>query len=880
MVEFLAARSGGDARSSLNALELALDTAERTGEDVTLADAEDAMQRKALRYDKSGDQHYDYISAWIKSTRGSDPDASLYYLAAMLEGGEDARFIARRMVILASEDVGNADPQALQVAVAAAHAVEHVGLPEATFALAQAAIYLSLAPKSNAAGKALGAARAHIREAGAAAPPAGAALGGLPGGAGARPRASATSTRTTIRAASTTRSTCPPAARTSGSTSPARPSRRSASGSQRSAPRGAVTSDGTRWGRAMRRGEAGVGRGGDVMTAPLEVRAPATGALLGTVAPVDLEAAAAAARTAQPLWSLVPASSRARYLRRAAVAMLDELDDLATRLAEETGRPRTQLVQAELLPAVRGLDALANDGPRALADRRVSPRAALLAGRSTRLVQSPVGVIGLAGPSASPWAEPALEAAAALLAGNGVLLTAGAPLAAQRLRGVFLRAGLPGELITSAPAGDLEAVCRRVVELPPPARLGTLVVLEGAPRQPVVDAAVWAAFGAHAAAAGRLVVVEGAVPGLLEALAQRAATLRVGDPLDEDTDVGPLADGRLVAPAVLAVERRRSPLHRPAARADARRGRGAGRRHRRARRRARGRRRADLGLGARSGEGRAGRAAAAVDDHLGRPPRARADERAGPARPPHRGAPARVARRVGAGHAHAARRSVPRRHRHLAGRGPARTRVAALAGAARAGPAQAVSRRRSAGLTGTHPSRARSLAESRRRRRATSQGRRGRRRPSQSSQAVAGRSGGNAVRVDPMSPDVVVIGAGVVGAACAYHLAAKGVHVRLLERGHVASGSSGACEGNVLAWDKELERELPLALRSAALWATLAAGARRRLRVRPQGQRRGRRDAGGAGRRRRALANPRRTRRRRRGARRRRAAPRGAARGA
>ena len=156
----------------MNALELALDTAERTGEPVTLADAEDAMQRKALRYDKAGDQHYDYISAWIKSTRGSDPDASLYYLAAMLEGGEDARFIARRMVVLASEDVGNADPQALSVAVAAAHAVEHVGLPECTFALAQAAIYLSLAPKSNAAGKALGAARAHIREHGAALPPA------------------------------------------------------------------------------------------------------------------------------------------------------------------------------------------------------------------------------------------------------------------------------------------------------------------------------------------------------------------------------------------------------------------------------------------------------------------------------------------------------------------------------------------------------------------------------------------------------------------------------------------------------------------------------------------------------------------------------------
>jgi putative ATPase len=148
---------------------------------VTLADAEDAMQRKALRYDKAGDQHYDYISAWIKSTRGSDPDASLYYLAAMIEGGEDPRFIARRMIVLASEDVGNADPAALGVAVAAAHAVEHVGMPECTFALAQAAIYLSLAPKSNAAGHALGAARAHIREHGAQLPPAALRSAAYPG---------------------------------------------------------------------------------------------------------------------------------------------------------------------------------------------------------------------------------------------------------------------------------------------------------------------------------------------------------------------------------------------------------------------------------------------------------------------------------------------------------------------------------------------------------------------------------------------------------------------------------------------------------------------------------------------------------------------------
>jgi putative ATPase len=170
VIAFIASRAGGDARTALNTLELACSTA-HTGT-VTLADAEDAMQRKAVLYDKAGDQHYDYISAWIKSTRGSDPDASLYYLAAMLEGGEDARFIARRMIILASEDVGNADPQALVVAVAAAQAVEHVGLPECTYALAQAAIYLSLAPKSHHAGSSLGAARAHIREHGAARPPA------------------------------------------------------------------------------------------------------------------------------------------------------------------------------------------------------------------------------------------------------------------------------------------------------------------------------------------------------------------------------------------------------------------------------------------------------------------------------------------------------------------------------------------------------------------------------------------------------------------------------------------------------------------------------------------------------------------------------------
>src|SRR5664280_1979639 len=169
-LEFLAERSGGDARSALNALQLACEAAGE-GQPVELTHAEDALQRRALLYDRQADGHYDTISAWIKATRGSDPDASLYYLAVMLEGGEDPRFIVRRMVVLASEDIGNADPQALVVATATAAAVEHVGLPECQFALAQAAIYLSLAPKSDAAKRAVFAARGHIADQGADPPP-------------------------------------------------------------------------------------------------------------------------------------------------------------------------------------------------------------------------------------------------------------------------------------------------------------------------------------------------------------------------------------------------------------------------------------------------------------------------------------------------------------------------------------------------------------------------------------------------------------------------------------------------------------------------------------------------------------------------------------
>ena len=169
-LEFLAARAAGDARTALSALELACETVGESGA-VSLRVAEDALQRSAILYDKGGDKHYDLISAWIKSTRGSDPDASLLYLAAMLEGGEDPRFIARRMVVLASEDVGNADPRALEVAVNAAHAVEHVGMPECALNLAQAAVYLSLAPKSNASYKGLVRAREWVREHGVPEPP-------------------------------------------------------------------------------------------------------------------------------------------------------------------------------------------------------------------------------------------------------------------------------------------------------------------------------------------------------------------------------------------------------------------------------------------------------------------------------------------------------------------------------------------------------------------------------------------------------------------------------------------------------------------------------------------------------------------------------------
>jgi putative ATPase len=172
VVDTIANRAGGDARAALQILELAHDTARAEGSALAESHVLDAARKRPLLYDRKGDQHYDFASAFIKSMRGGDPDAAVYYLAAMLEAGEDPRFIARRMVILASEDIGNADPRALSVAIAAAHALELVGLPEAQLNLSQAAIYLARAPKSNASAVAIWEARNDVRELGNARPPA------------------------------------------------------------------------------------------------------------------------------------------------------------------------------------------------------------------------------------------------------------------------------------------------------------------------------------------------------------------------------------------------------------------------------------------------------------------------------------------------------------------------------------------------------------------------------------------------------------------------------------------------------------------------------------------------------------------------------------
>jgi acyl-CoA reductase-like NAD-dependent aldehyde dehydrogenase len=282
--------------------------------------------------------------------------------------------------------------------------------------------------------------------------------------------------------------------------------------------------------------------------AELEARSPVTGEVLGAVTAAseeDVRAAADRAALVQPLWAAVPARARANYLRRAAQAVLDELDRLALLIARETGRPRSEALLAELLPSVGALHALADDGPRALADQRLGRPAPLRAGRRAVLVQAPAGVVAIRGRSASPWAEPVLESAASLLAGNAVLLAPAAPLVGERIAAAFIRAGVPGELIALLHGTErLGDPIDRVVDLGDDDAKATMLVLDGAPLEATVSGALWAAFagaGRHPAAVGRLVVAPGPAEALLQALVAGARRLRVGDPRHADTEVGPLA---------------------------------------------------------------------------------------------------------------------------------------------------------------------------------------------------------------------------------------------------------------------------------------------------------------------------------------------------
>jgi len=239
---------------------------------------------------------------------------------------------------------------------------------------------------------------------------------------------------------------------------------------------------------------------------------------------------------AQPLWALIPAEGRARYLRRAATAILDELDPLADRLAREVGQPRTEALLAELLPSVGGLHDLADDGHKALRDRRLGRIPALRAGRRTLMLQAPYGTIGVRGGTGSPWTEPVLEAGAALLAGNAVVLES--PVG-EAIRAVFVRAGVPEELIA---LGSAEG-CDRVVDTRPPAHKGAMLVLDRAPLERTVSGALWAAFaggGRHRAAVGRMVCVPSVTEPLLAELARGAGRLHAGDPRRAETEIGPL----------------------------------------------------------------------------------------------------------------------------------------------------------------------------------------------------------------------------------------------------------------------------------------------------------------------------------------------------
>lgn len=293
------------------------------------------------------------------------------------------------------------------------------------------------------------------------------------------------------------------------------------------------------------------------MSATLHSRSPATGEPLGSVAatpPDGVAAAVAGAAGPQPLWAIVPPEARARYLRRTAQAILDELDPLADLLAREAGQPRTEALLAELLPSVAGLHALADQGPDALADRRLGRIPLLRAGRRNILVQAPAGVVGIRAGPASSWAEPVLEIAAALLAGNGVVLAPTARLAAERIRAAFERGRVPEGLLQIVHGDDAAAAldehAGRVVSAGELQPKGTMLVLDGAPVDRTVAGALWAAFagaGRHPAAVGRIVVVPAVADALLRGIEAGTRRLRVGDPRQPETEIGPLRSARELA---------------------------------------------------------------------------------------------------------------------------------------------------------------------------------------------------------------------------------------------------------------------------------------------------------------------------------------------
>jgi acyl-CoA reductase-like NAD-dependent aldehyde dehydrogenase len=250
----------------------------------------------------------------------------------------------------------------------------------------------------------------------------------------------------------------------------------------------------------------------------------------------------------QPLWAAVPVAARARYLRRAAQATLDTRDAVAVLLAKEVGRPRTEALLGEVLPSVAGLNALAAEGPRFLAQRRVGRPPAFRLGRRAVLLQAPRGVVTVRAGTDSPWQAPVLEIGAALLAGNAVRVEAAAPPVADRIVATFVRAGVPGELLEIHP-GDA----------PVAADKGTMVVLDGAPVDRAVEGALWAAFaggGRHPSAVGTAVAVPEVTEAFVAGLVEGARALRTGDPTDPATDVAPVEDADAIEAAVREAEER------------------------------------------------------------------------------------------------------------------------------------------------------------------------------------------------------------------------------------------------------------------------------------------------------------------------------------